>query len=245
MGSGAIKILVVDDDLALLAVLEAGLRTQPDYEITAMTSASEAIALVGSRDFDLVITDYSLGDRNITGLTMLRAVREKSDKTLVIIITAFASLEITLESIHLGAYDFLTKPFQLDELLLVARNAAERIQLERENTALRQEVAGLIQALDEVQAQQGELMERLRHLNEEGGAEPPGGGGLPTALAGASLMELRRRRMREQLAAYVRTGETIRDRLNRERENIEVLFKKGVLSEQAYRRAIMERKTGS
>jgi hypothetical protein len=132
----------------------------------------------------------------------------------------------------------------LDKDMLVARNAAERIQLERENTALRQEVAGLIQALDEVQAQQGELMERLRHLSEDGGAEAPGGG-LPTALAGASLMELRRRRMREQLAAYVRTGETIRDRLNRERENIEVLFKKGVLSEQAYRRAIMERKTGS
>ena len=236
-----IKILVVDDDSALLAVLEAGLRMQGDYDVTAVTSGSEALALIESRAFDLVITDYLLGERDIDGLTVLRAVRAKDEKALVIIITAYASLEVTLESIHWGAYDFLTKPFQLDELQLVIRNAAERIRLGRENGELRLQVGELIQSLDEMQMQQGELLERLRQLHDEGlGAEGTGGSTAP-ALVSASLMELRRRR-REQLSTYVRMGETIRDRINRERENIETLFKKGMLSEQIYQRAIMERK---
>lgn len=241
MSPNPIKILVVDDDVALLAVLEAGLRMQPDYDITAVATGPEALALVESRAFDLVVTDYLLGDRDINGLTVLRAVRAKNEKTLVIIITAYASLEVTLESIHWGAHDFLTKPFQLDELQLVIRNAAERIRLEWENDALRRQVESLIQALDEMQQQQGDMVDRLRQLHDEGaGAE--GMNAMPTpALANASLVELRRRR-REQLSTYVRMGETIRDRLTRERENIETLFKKGMLSEQLYQRAIMERK---
>lgn len=244
MARNPIKILVVDDDWALLGVLEAGLKIQPDYEITAVSSAAEALELIDSRHFDLVVTDYLLGEKEMTGLTILRAVRRKSEKTLVIIITAYASLEITLESIHWGAYDFLTKPFQLDELQLVIRNAAERIHLEQENESLRQQVEQLIRALDEMQQQQGDLMERLRHLNDENGAPDSIGSGTSpvAALAGASVMELRRRRLRDQLSTYVRMGETIRDRLNRERENIELLFQKGVLSEEAYRRAILERK---
>lgn len=242
MESNPIRILVIDDDAALLAVLEAGLRIQPDYEVTATTSGPEAVSLLDARDYDLVITDYSLGDPSINGLTILRAVRRKSERTLVVIITAYASLEITLESIHWGAYDFLTKPFQLDELQLVIRNAADRIRLEDENASLRSQIAQLIGSLDEMQQQQGELMERLRALNDDGGAPE----NLPLigspALAGASLVELRRRRMREQLAVYVRQGETIRERLNRERENIETMFRKGILSEEAYHRALSNRK---
>lgn len=241
MDANRIKLLIVDDDPALLAVLEAGLRVHADYEITAVMGAGEALNLIESRLYDLVITDYSLGDRNINGLTILRAVRRRSEKTLVIIITAFASLEITLESIHWGAYDFLTKPFQLDELQLVVRNAADRIHLEQENEILRGQVAQLIGALEELQQQQGELMERLTSLGEEGATgETPIPGAMP--LGAASLLELRRRRMREQMAAYVRLGETIRERLRRERENIETLFKKGMLSEHAYHRAMQERK---
>lgn len=241
MEASRIKILIVDDDPALLAVLEAGLRMQPDYDIAAVTGASAAMGLIESRVFDLVITDYSLGDKTINGLTILKAVRRRSETTLVIIITAFASLELTLESIHWGAYDFLTKPFQLDELQLVVRNAADRIHLEFENETLRAQVSQLIGALEDLQQQQGELMDRLSTLSEDAGAGEPPIPGAP-ALGAASLMELRRRRMRDQLAVYVRQGETIRERLRRERENIEALFKKGILSEQAYQRAMKDRK---
>lgn len=243
MEPNPIRILVVDDDAALLAVLEVGLRIQPDYDVTATTSGSEALALLDAHDYDLVITDYSLGVPEINGLTILRAVRSRSQRTLVVIITAYASLEITLESIHLGAHDFLTKPFQLDELQLVIRNAADRIRLENENASLRRQIEQLLGALDEMQQQQGELMERLRQLNEDGAAPPDNLALVASpALAGASLVELRRRRLREQLAAYVRQGETIRERLNRERENIESMFRKGILSEQAYQRALSSRK---
>lgn len=236
-----IKILVVDDDPALLAVLEAGLRLQEDYAVTAVVSAVEAMHCIMDRPFDLVITDYSLNDPNINGLALLRTVHERSENTLVIIITAFASLEITLESIHLGAYDFLTKPFQLDELQLVIRNAANHIRLERENRYLRDQITHLIDALDQIEHQHEGLLDRVRQMDYEGGLTETASS-LMQPVNTFSTNEMRRRRMREQLSTYVRMGETIREQLARERQKIESLFQKGLLPENAYRRAMLDRK---
>jgi len=243
MAGQPIKILVVDDDPSLLAVLEASLRLHDDYQVTAIVSAAKALQQIERQEFDLVVTDYSLGDPSINGLTLLRAVRRRSDHPLVIIITAFASLEITLESIHLGAYDFLTKPFQIDELQLVIRNAASQLRLEDENQRLRQRVAELITALDGIEHQQRDLLDRIRQLDFEGG---PGEGASPNPLLSAlptpSAQALRRRRVREQMAAYVRMGETIHEQLTRERQKIEALFQTGLLPESAYHQALMNRK---
>ena len=242
MAQDPIKILVVDDDPALLAVLEASLRMQEDYAVTAVGSAPQAMHLVRQQAFDIVITDYSLNDPGINGLAILRTAREQSDRTLVVMITAFASLEITLESIHLGAHDFLTKPFQLDELQLVIRNAADRIRLERENHALRLQVARMITELDEIERQHGALLDRIREMDLGGGGEATSAP-VTAQFNHTSLQEMHRRRVSEQLSTYVRMGETIRERLTRERQKIESLFEKGLLPESTYRRALMDRKS--
>lgn len=244
MSPEPIKILVVDDDPALLAVLEAGLRMHKDYDVSAVALATEAQDLIRENTYDLIITDYALDNPEINGLSLLRLAREKCPATLVVLITAFASLEITLESIHLGVYDFLTKPFQLDELQLVIRNAADRIQLVRENESLRRQVTQMLDELQEVDRQHTELLDRIRSMDVDGsGSDHPYGTGGHLGGYGSvtSTADLRRRRMQEQLSHYVRMGETIRERLTRERQKIESLFKNGLLPESAYRRAIMDR----
>jgi DNA-binding NtrC family response regulator len=225
MEPAEIKILVIDDDAALLAVLETGLRFLPGNRVTAEISAVEACRQIQQNEFDLVITDYSLNHSGINGLNLLRAARERNPATLVIMITAYASIEIILESIHLGAYDFLTKPFRLDELQLVVRNAIQQILLARENNRLRRQVAETIASLNRIERQHGELLNRIRQLGEEGnGAE------LESAFTLASLnhagaQELRRRRLREQMSAYLRMGESIGEQLARERQKIESIFR--------------------
>ncbi|MCL5270763.1 MAG: response regulator [bacterium] len=242
MTSDPIQILVVDDDPTLLAVLEAGLQTQAGYEVTATTLASEAAALIERRRFDLIVTDYALGDPVVNGLEILRLARRRGDRTLVIIVTAFASLEISIEAIHLGAYDFLTKPFQLDELMLVVRNAAQTVRLNRENEALRQRIGELIGSIDRIERQHAELLERIRQWDHEINQPPIGSAASAAAPGNAQILEMRRRHMRDQIASYLRIGETLREQLARERENIEGLFRQGLLSENVYRRALREGK---
>lgn len=233
-----IQILIVDDDPALLAVLEAGLQIQDCFHIAATSSATEALSWIEQRHFDLVVTDYALEHPDITGLTLLRTVSERDENTLVVLITAYASLEITLESMHLGAYDFLTKPFQLDELQLVVRNATDRIDLERENQWLHEQVGQMATALERIEKQHHELLERIRRFGAGyAGAESS------RQIGNRTLPETQRHTTEEQIAMYLRMGETIFEQLARERRRIDTLFEKGLLPEHAYRRAMKDRFT--
>lgn len=255
MTDDKIKILVVDDDPQLLAVLEAGLSLNDDYVVTSTTQAQEARKLVMAEKFDLVVTDYSLNDPEIDGLGILREVREKQPRCLVVIITAYASLEISLEAIHLGAYDFLTKPFQLDELQLVVRNATQQIRLDHENQRLHSQLGEMMQALQEIETQHSTLLNNMQDLGSDAGlgnatvggsgmtpltSPLPGnglaGGGLPSG--GGEGADAKRFQMRQQISNYLKVGETIREQLSRERERIEVMFKNGLLTEESYRKAI-------
>lgn len=134
----ALRILVADDDRDAREALSEILKRN-GYEIEIAADGSEAISMIDGVAYDIVLTDLKMPGAD--GIEVLRAVARKKNDCLVILITGFASLETALQAIRHGAYDYLTKPFRMDELLLVVRNAAERVGLVRQNRRLMHELA--------------------------------------------------------------------------------------------------------
>jgi two-component system response regulator PilR (NtrC family) len=131
------RILVVDDELSMREVLEITLR-QEGYDVTLADGGEAALRALDAAAFDLVVTDLRM--RGVDGLAVLRAVKERAPGTAVIMLTAFASTDTAVEAMKLGAYDYVTKPFKLDELRLTIASALERQRLREENQALRRQL---------------------------------------------------------------------------------------------------------
>jgi len=132
------KILIVDDERSMRDVLSIMLK-RAGYGVTVASDGEEAIAHIDKELFDLVITDLKMPKAG--GLEVLKAVKESSPESVVLIITAYASTESAVEAMKLGAYDYLTKPFQVDEVQLIIRNALEKRRLSTENILLKREMA--------------------------------------------------------------------------------------------------------
>ena len=132
------KILVVDDEQSLREVLSIMLK-RAGYAVTAVSDGEEAIEQLQKEIFDLVITDLRMP--KVDGMEVLRAVKSASPETVVLIITAFATADSAVEAMKQGAYDYLTKPFQVDEVQLIIRNALEKRRLTTENILLKREMA--------------------------------------------------------------------------------------------------------
>ncbi|MSN27440.1 MAG: response regulator [Geobacter sp.] len=128
------KILIIDDDTSLRRVLEYNLQAA-GYQVTAAESGED-----GLRHFDdirpaLVITDMKMP--GLDGMQVLKAIKERSPDTLVIVITAFGTVDVAVEAMKLGAYDYITKPFNRDELLLIVAKALQFTGLADENKRLK------------------------------------------------------------------------------------------------------------
>jgi DNA-binding NtrC family response regulator len=132
-----LRILIVDDDKKLLSVLK-GLLGEDNHEVIACDNGLDAIQKCREEKFDLVITDLMMP--GASGLEVLKETRKIYPDTLVILITGFASLESAIQAIREGAYDYIAKPFKLEEIKIVVRNAWERIRLARENERLLREL---------------------------------------------------------------------------------------------------------
>jgi len=128
-----LQILVVDDDKRILSLLKSLLAEEND-SVTTCHNGLDAIQICRERKFDIVITDLMMPGAN--GIDVLREVRKIYPDTLVLLITGFASIETAVQAIREGAYDYITKPFKLEEIKIVVRNAGERIRLVRENQRL-------------------------------------------------------------------------------------------------------------
>jgi two-component system, NtrC family, response regulator PilR len=128
------KILVVDDEPSMREFLEILLRGQ-EHEVVAAADLATALGLAATGDLDLVISDLRLGSDS--GLDLLDAVRKNSPATEVIMITAFATTENAIEAMRRGAYDYVLKPFKVDELKLLVEKALEHRRLLSENRVLR------------------------------------------------------------------------------------------------------------
>lgn len=133
-------ILFVDDEPSMREMTGILLKRN-GYEVTTARSGSEVIQLIDKgKRFDLVVTDL-LMDRG-DGLDVLDAVKKSAPDCEVIVITAYGTAESAVEAMKRGAYDYLAKPFNIDEFLIIVRQALERQALIRENTKLRKRVAG-------------------------------------------------------------------------------------------------------
>jgi DNA-binding NtrC family response regulator len=128
-----LKILIVDDDKNLLSVLKSVL-VEEEHDVTTSSDGRSAINLCRQKKFDLIITDLMMPGTN--GLEVLREAHKIDPDTIVILITGFASLETAVQAIREGAYDYITKPFKLDEIKIIVNNAREKMLLIRENKNL-------------------------------------------------------------------------------------------------------------
>jgi DNA-binding NtrC family response regulator len=134
--TSAPRVVVVDDELSMRELLSIMLRKE-GYQVTAVASRAEATAALGAAPADLVITDVRLPDGD--GIEILRHVKTVSPETAVIVMTAFGSSETAVAALKLGAQDYLTKPFDVEELKIVVRGAIEKRRLEAENLLLKAE----------------------------------------------------------------------------------------------------------
>jgi|PersoiStandDraft_1058852.scaffolds.fasta_scaffold06201_2 DNA-binding NtrC family response regulator len=132
------NILVVDDEEVLRDVLSTVL-TREGYRVRAVADAAAAIAAAEEETFDVVLLDLMLPDRS--GLEVLRELRRRDPEAVIVVITAYSSIEGAIEAMREGAFHYLPKPFQNEEVILTVRQGGERKRLTEENRALREEVA--------------------------------------------------------------------------------------------------------
>ncbi len=138
MRKEALRLLIVDDEEAARYGMRRALSTF-GYNVSEADSAEAARALVKQQEPDLMLLDVNLP--GMGGLDFLRELKDSNGNgPLVIIITAHGSERMAVEAVKSGAYDYLSKPFELDDLRLVIKNAAETIQLRRENLSLRKRI---------------------------------------------------------------------------------------------------------
>jgi two-component system response regulator PilR (NtrC family) len=129
------SILVIDDEEIMREILEA-LLTREGYQVRMASSGEEGLEIARSTPFDAAIVDVMMP--GMDGIATLEELRKLDEDLPALMITAFASVETAIAAMKRGAFDYITKPFKNDEVLVVVRNAVERRQLVAENTALRQ-----------------------------------------------------------------------------------------------------------
>src|SRR5882672_2803338 len=122
------SVLVVDDEESVATTIEAILRLD-GHEVTAVTSGADAVRLLNQRQFDIVLTDLRLAD--IDGVEVLKEVQRTAPETAAIMLTGYASLESAVAALRSGAYDYLMKPSDVEELRATVNRAIERRELRR------------------------------------------------------------------------------------------------------------------
>jgi len=127
------SLLVVDDTLSMREMLEVML-TAEGYDVECAEDGSKAIRKLEKKSYDLIICDIRMGA--VDGLAVLRAAKKRWPETVVIMISAFATTETAVEAMNEGAYDYIPKPFNVDEVKETLKNALERRTLEHEKEIL-------------------------------------------------------------------------------------------------------------
>ncbi|MBI4698394.1 MAG: response regulator [Nitrospirae bacterium] len=130
------KLLIVDDEPDMLKLISMIIREKTHYEAVTTNNPLEAVELAKQGGFDLVIADLKMP--GLDGMELLEAVKHIDDSIPVIIITAFGNVESALETMHKGAFDFITKPFKKEQILFTIDKALKLVKLKKENDALKE-----------------------------------------------------------------------------------------------------------
>jgi len=131
------NILVVDDDKGIREILEIVL-TQEGYDVTSVEDGLKALAKCRRQKYDLIITDLKMP--KMDGIEFMKAAKEVSPESLVILITAYASGESAVRAMQEGAYDYLEKDFDIEILKSVIQNALEKKGLKKDEADFRREI---------------------------------------------------------------------------------------------------------
>jgi len=131
------RILVVDDEESIREFLEIMLKKE-GFEVTCAEDGAKAKDVLAKKSFDMVISDLQMP--NMTGIELLKHVKESYPDLVFMLITAFGTTESAVEAMKMGAYDYLTKPFKIDEVRLNIHNALRTKNLEVENKVLKKEL---------------------------------------------------------------------------------------------------------
>jgi len=157
-----LNVLVIDDEEGFCAMLQS-LLTQEGFVVTTENTAQKGLSRAAAEHFDVVLCDVQMP--GMDGLAFLEAVREKKLELTVIMMSAYGTVEVALKAMKAGAYDYISKPFNRDEIVLTLRKAAERLELRAENARLRKlhDVQGPFEEL----VGQSEPMRRLFSVIEK------------------------------------------------------------------------------
>ncbi len=131
------RVLVVDDEENIRLVLRTLLRKH-GYEVEMADSGESALRLVDTFGPDVILTDVRMP--KMGGLDLLATLKAKQSLSTVIVMSAYGSVDLALEAMKAGAYDYVSKPFKPEEIVLVLKKAEERENLRRENKALKEQI---------------------------------------------------------------------------------------------------------
>ncbi|MBI5875444.1 MAG: sigma-54-dependent Fis family transcriptional regulator, partial [Deltaproteobacteria bacterium] len=131
------NILIVDDEKSIRDFLEIMLKKE-GYRVSSASGGEEAMKLFNNSSYDLVISDVRM--KGMSGVELLKNIKETSPDTIVLMVTAYASVDTAIDAMKAGAYDYLTKPFKIDEVKHIIKNALDRKRLETENILLKKEL---------------------------------------------------------------------------------------------------------
>jgi ActR/RegA family two-component response regulator len=214
VGYQEIRVLVVDDEESMRATLATYI-SRLGVRVRVAADVSEARRALQSElpPFDVVLTDLKLPDGS--GFDVVKDAHARSSAALVTIITGFASLETAIEAIRLGAHDYVTKPFSLDQIGITVRNMIDRVMLARENARLSLRLQEL---LSEVERLRSEKIDLGRVLEEIQGGLADNGRKLDYLLEQRASLPRRNRPAEESLeqispnASFYVPGEGIANR---------------------------------
>ena len=128
------RLLIVDDEKNIRRNLATFFESL-SQDVSAVDSGTDALKVLGEKSFDLVLTDFRMAE--MTGLDLLRDIKKRYPETLVILMTAYATVESAVAAMKAGAYDYVTKPFTLEQIQHTVERALQMQGLRAENRALR------------------------------------------------------------------------------------------------------------
>jgi len=134
------RILAIDDELDMLTLLKMMIETYTDHRVEVTNNPLEAVELLDKQSYDLVLTDLKMP--GMDGIEVLNQVKKKDEDALVMVITAYGSLESAEEAMAKGAFDFITKPFRKEQILLAIDKAMRWREMVRQNKEMKQRLEG-------------------------------------------------------------------------------------------------------
>jgi DNA-binding NtrC family response regulator len=140
------RILIVDDEIDMLELLELIITDRTEYEVVTTSAPLEVPELLKKGPFDLLITDLRMPD--IDGIELIEMVKQVDDQLPFIIITAYGTIESAVEAMRKGAFDYITKPFRQEQILLTIEKVMKWRRLQKENIALKAELEKMKKGAD-------------------------------------------------------------------------------------------------